>query len=124
MDPKASRKSILSSSSEGVTVSAQSRQERTRKNDPDQSADEFIERFRTELKTQRMDSTAAAAAAVKADEFKLKSFERSRECLKKPSLEMDVDKSADEFINRFHQNLKIERRESLENYADMLKRSA
>uniref|UniRef100_A0A0D6R0C0 Uncharacterized protein n=1 Tax=Araucaria cunninghamii TaxID=56994 RepID=A0A0D6R0C0_ARACU len=120
MDPKVSRKSILSSSSEGATVSAQSRQERTRKNDPDQPAEEFIQRSRTELKNRMMDSMAEAAI-VKVDEFKPKSFERS-EYLKKPSLEMDVDRSADEFIKSFRQNLKIERRESLENYADMLKR--
>jgi len=119
MDPN-SRKVVSSSSSVAAESAGVSSQSRLRKSETDQAADEFIRNFRENLKLQRLNSMAAAAARI--DDFKFRSLKRSDGFLGKPNFEMDVDKSADEFINRFRQNLKIERKESLENYQEMLNR--
>jgi len=119
MDLK-SRKAVSSSSAaaESAGVSSQSR---LRISETDQAAAEFIRTFREDLKIQRLNSMAAAAAKI--DDFKVKkSLKRSDGFLRKSNFEMDVDKSADEFINRFRQNLKMERKDSLEKYQEMLNR--
>jgi len=118
MDPK-SRKSVSSSSvaAESARVGSQSR---LRKIETYQAADEFIRTFSEDLKIQRQNSMAAAAAKI--DDFKVTNLKRCDGFMRKPNFEMDVDKSADEFINRFRQTFKIERKEPLENYQEMVNR--
>lgn len=119
MDPATSRKTKYLSPSEREPVSDATHSHRSwvKKSATYQTGDDRFGTLREDGKTPRVNSMAAAARNMDDLKFKI-----SDGGLKKPNFVIDVDQSAEEFIRRFRENLKIERKESLEAYQEMLKR--
>lgn len=94
-----------------------------------ESADEFIPTFGGDLKMQRLKPLADASAPA-VDELKQKTSSSEISSSRQYNLSniqdfektKDVDKSAADFISKFRKNLVIERRDSLDNYKQMLDR--
>ncbi|XP_057821552.2 uncharacterized protein LOC131034178 [Cryptomeria japonica] len=121
MDESGRRKPISSSSS---SMDGSTRREPITGlglNDAEQKTGGRIKKAHENLKAPRPNSMATPAA--KLDDFKHHISGRNHQNLKMPIIhDLDVDKSADDFINSFRQNLKIERTESMDEYKGMLDR--
>ncbi|GLJ05620.1 hypothetical protein SUGI_0021490 [Cryptomeria japonica] len=86
----------------------------------DEAAESFITTFRQDLQIQRLKSLASAKINGKTKER----FGESAKLSKRENLDgdIDVDKSAEEFIQKFKRNMKTERIESFKRYNEMLQR--
>ncbi|GLJ05619.1 hypothetical protein SUGI_0021470 [Cryptomeria japonica] len=92
----------------------------------DEAAESFITTFRQDLQIQRLKSLAAASATSPAKingKMKERLVENSK-LSKRENVDgnIDVDKSAEAFIQKFKRNLKTERIESFKRYSEMLQR--
>ncbi|KAH9293807.1 hypothetical protein KI387_040990, partial [Taxus chinensis] len=94
----------------------------------DEAAESFIRSFRQDLRIQRLKSLASNCISPLKSNGNTKDKFGGSSRLKlvgengNIDTDIDVDKSAEEFIGRFNRNLKMERIESFKRYNEMLGR--